>query len=292
MFGSHVKFTSSLAETMLDASLEGMKSIQIFLGSPYSTTRRQLTQDDLEQSSTLQNMNVFTHLPYVHNFAGVAKFNKFAHDGDEEVDNYVMKCAMSMMNEREQLSQLKGCRCKGCVLHLGSVGKQSDRDKGIQCAAKTINEVHRRCNMNLIKTDSPLLIETMVGRGGVLGTSFEQLSRLYSLIEEKDHVGFCIDTCHVFANGNYDLSKWSEVDRMFYEYDQHLPRNSLKLIHLNDSIGLLNSKEDKHTNLKTGAIWKDNDASLKLLLQHAKARDIPVVLETTEDDFQTLQAYM
>ena len=290
MFGSHVKCQETLTETMLEASLADMKSIQIFLGSPYLLSRRKVSQDDLSQASTLQNMNVFTHLPYVHNFAGVAKLNALAYQGNVEVDDYVHKCAKSVQSELETLSLLRpgcsGCRRKGCVLHIGSVGtKGANRAVGLANVARTINHI----DFANIHEDTPLLLETMVGRGGVLGTSFDELAQVYANVQDKSRVGFCLDTCHVYANGNYNLSNPLEVVKMFEDFDRVLPAKSLQLIHLNDSKTAFRSYEDKHADLKTGYIWKENDRALIQLLQIAKSREIPVVLETSEIDFATLK---
>ena len=285
MFGSHVKLQDTIAETMLEASLQGMKSIQIFLGSPYSLARRSVDKDDIKECCILKDMNVFTHLPYVHNFAGIAKLNRVAYTGDPEVDLYVQRCAQSVMKELNVLDQIS-CSCKGCVLHVGSIGKNVSVDVGLQAISKTINSI------DFSSSTTPLLLETMVQTGGVLGTSFEQLATIYEHIRNKQNIGFCIDTCHVHANGQYNLSDETQVTKMFEDYDRFFPRDSLKLIHLNDSVEGFGSRKDRHANLKTGSIWKEKDQSLKYLLQIAKQRDIPVVLETTEDDFKTLLPYM
>ena len=47
MYGSHVKFERSLTETAKHAVYEGMTSMQVFLGSPYSFQRRSLDKADV-----------------------------------------------------------------------------------------------------------------------------------------------------------------------------------------------------------------------------------------------------
>ena len=75
---------------------------------------------------------------------------------------------------------------------------------------------------------------------------------------------------------------------MFEDFDRVLPRDSLKLIHLNDSKTEFASHKDQHECIGKGHIWKESQLGLVQLCQVAKSRDIPVVLETTEKDFEVL----
>ena len=47
------------------------------------------------------------------------------------------------------------------------------------------------------------LIETTAGQGTALGYRFEQLQAMLAGCRQPERVGFCFDTCHVFAAG-YD----------------------------------------------------------------------------------------
>jgi len=282
MFGSHVSIESTLGSTLAKATQQGMNAIQVFMGSPYNLNRKQLTTKDIQAvNDTYSSTQVFTHLPYVYNYAGQAKNNSIAFQSDEDATKYVLDCAAATQRELQTLHPLK-CSCKGCVLHIGSIGKHKDRQAGLNAVARSINSI------NFDNISTPLLLETMVGRGGVLGTSFEELGSVYSQVEHKDQVGFCIDTCHIHSNGSYNLSSIEGVESMFKDFDSVLPHGSLKLIHLNDSRTELGSNQDKHECIGKGSIWSESQQSLKLICQIAKQRDVPVVLETTVEDFQVL----
>lgn len=280
MFGSHVKLEGTLSETVKNASESGMTAIQVFLGSPYHLNRRQVDMNDINAINFAykDKVQVFTHLPYVHNFAGRANMKSFAYDGNADVDQYVTSCVQSVQGELNVMSQLS-CTCKGCVLHVGSIGSLKDRKKGCQAVATSINK------LNLT---SPLLLETMVGRGGVLGSGFEELAYIIDKVDDQENVGVCIDTCHMFADGKYDLSRIVEVDRMFEDFDRELGRNRLRLVHLNDSKVGYGVHQDKHEEIGRGEIWKNDNSALVHLLKHAKSRSVPVVLETSVEDFKTL----
>ena len=280
MFGAHVSLKDTVGNTAQTAQEAGMTAMQVFLGSPYHLARRTVTDVEAKYlKSQADKISVFTHLPYVHNFAGRANMKALAHSGNTEVDKYVDSCVASVQDELDKMSK---CSCKGCVLHIGSIGSLKDRRAGCQSVAKSINK------LNL--TSTPLLLETMVGRGGVLGCNFHELAQVYHNVQDKDNVGFCLDTCHIFGEGMYDISKVDEVDKMFAEFDEILGANNLRLIHLNDSQEAFGSHKDRHEKIGQGLIWKQDDAALVQVLKQAKTRGVPVVLETSEDDFVNLQA--
>jgi deoxyribonuclease-4 len=65
-----------------------------------------------------------------------------------------------------------------------------------------------------------VLLETTAGSGTALGARFEELAELRDRIgrDVRDRVGFCADTCHLFAAG-YDLrgdfdAVWDGWDRL------------------------------------------------------------------------------
>ena len=49
--------------------------------------------------------------------------------------------------------------------------------------------------------DTTVLFETMAGKGTEVGRTFEELAEIISRVERKDHVGVCLDTCHVYDGG-------------------------------------------------------------------------------------------
>lgn len=41
----------------------------------------------------------------------------------------------------------------------------------------------------------------MAGQGNTIGGTFEELHEIIDLVSDKNRVGVCIDTCHIFAAG-------------------------------------------------------------------------------------------
>ena len=130
----------------------------------------------------------------------------------------------------------------------------------------------------------------MVGAGSVLGKTFEDLAYVYKLVDDnkKHNIGYCIDTCHVFASGQYDLQSENSIQKMFEDFDRVCHKGSLKCIHLNDSKEQFNSGKDRHFNILNGEIWKGKKNSLLHLLKVSKQKEIPLILETTPSDIPLL----
>ena len=175
--------------------------------------------------------------------------------------------------------------CKsGCVLHIGS---WNDTAKGLEAVSKSINKIG-------FPEGSTLLLETMVGRGSVLGQTYKELLTVYNGVDSnsKEHVKICIDTAHVFANGQYELNKISGVDKMFSDFkDTFGSFEMLGLIHLNDSEEKFGSNKDVHARIGQGHIWGDNNQSVLVrLLDKIDELGVPTVLETVPDDYNIIKS--
>ncbi|MBI4227924.1 MAG: deoxyribonuclease IV [Candidatus Omnitrophica bacterium] len=125
-----------------------------------------------------------------------------------------------------------------------------------------------------------LLYETAAGQGSCVGHRFEQLATLLQLTAPAERVGICFDTCHVFAAG-YDLSTEAGYRQVMAEFSRIVGFNRLRAIHLNDSKKPLGSRVDRHEHIGQGAIGL---TAFRGLMNDARLRSIPMVLETPKDD--------
>jgi len=71
--------------------------------------------------------------------------------------------------------------------------------------------------------------------GTEVGRTFEELAEIISRVERKDHVGVCLDTCHVYDAG-YDVVGW--LDDVLGEFDRVLGLSRLRAIHSQFSLDL------------------------------------------------------
>jgi deoxyribonuclease-4 len=76
------------------------------------------------------------------------------------------------------------------------------------------------------------------------------------------------------------LRKERDVEKMLSHFDATVGLKQLRLLHLNDSKGDLNSKIDRHEHIGLGKIGKTGFAAL---LHHESLRDLPMIMETPVD---------
>ena len=112
-----------------------------------------------------------------------------------------------------------------------------------------------------------------------MGSSFEDLNLILNELN-NDQVGVCFDTCHAFAAG-YDLRTYDDVNSVVKKFDEIIGLKHLKLLHLNDSKGDLNSGSDRHEHIGLGKIGDDG---FKAITTNDYLRNIPGILETPVDD--------
>ena len=127
--------------------------------------------------------------------------------------------------------------------------------------------------------DVMVLLETMAGQGYTIGAQFENLAFIRQHIAAKSRIGFCVDTCHIFAAGHKFDTKESYLSLM-HEIDKTLGISHIKLFHVNDSKKDLGSKVDRHEHIGEGKIPL---AAFSLLLHDTNFINVPKILETPKE---------
>ena len=122
-----------------------------------------------------------------------------------------------------------------------------------------------------------VLLETMSGKGTEMGRNFEELRQILDLVEKKDKMGICLDTCHVW-DGGYDIA--NHLDEVLTEFDRVIGLNRLRAIHLNDSLNPLGAHKDRHARIGEGCIGQE---ALIRVVQHPALKDLPFYLETPNE---------
>jgi len=274
--GAHIPYEKSISNTIQSAINRGMYSFQFFMGSPKGFIRSQISQDDIDESITLLKRyptNVFSHAPYLFNLAGSKDI--LAWNGNCDQDQKTSTVLKSLEYELGVISNFN-YKHNGVIVHPGN---HTDRHKGLLTIAQSIDKINFKENYNL-------LLENAAGQGTSLCTTFKEIKVILDNINEtsKKYVNVCLDTAHIFGYGEYDISKKSEMVRMFQEFEDIIGIKHLHLIHLNDSSVKCKTRKDRHELIRDGYIWKDNDESLLYLLDYAKKYNIPIVLETDPSD--------
>ena len=155
--------------------------------------------------------------------------------------------------------------------HPGShVGQGAEA--GVRMIAEMLNEVLTEDQTTTV------LLETMSGKGTEMGRNFEELRQILDLVEKKDKMGICLDTCHVW-DGGYDIV--NDFDGVLEEFDRIIGLEKLKAIHLNDSLNDLGSHKDRHARIGEGRIGLE---ALVRVIRYPRLEGIPFILETPNDD--------
>lgn len=123
-----------------------------------------------------------------------------------------------------------------------------------------------------------VLLETMAGKGSEVGATFEELQAIIELVELKDKIGVCFDTCHVW-DGGYDIV--NNLDGVLEEFDRVIGLDRLRAVHFNDSMNECGTHKDRHACIGEGKIGLD---AMKRVVQHPLLQDKPFILETPNDD--------
>ena len=148
--------------------------------------------------------------------------------------------------------------------------------QGIEAGIQKIAEV-----LNAVLTEeqtTTVLLETMAGKGSEVGSHFQELRAIMDLVEKRDKLGICLDTCHVW-DGGYDIV--NDLDGVLTEFDSIIGLDHLKAIHLNDSLNPLGSHKDRHARIGEGQIGLD---ALVRVIRHPALEGKPFILETPNDD--------
>ena len=154
--------------------------------------------------------------------------------------------------------------------HPGSHVKQG-AEVGIEKIAALLNSVLHKDLHTMV------LLETMAGKGTEVGRSFEELAAILERVELKDHMGVCLDTCHVYDAG-YDIV--DHLDDVLEGFDRVVGLSKLKAIHLNDSKNPFESHKDRHEKIGEGSLGL---AAFERIVTHPALAGLPFYLETPNE---------
>lgn len=169
------------------------------------------------------------------------------------------------------IDDLKRCSELGIKyynLHPGSDVKKMGKiclDHIIKYLNKALEEV----------PDVIILLENMAGQGNVVCYKFEDLGYIINKINNKERIGVCLDTCHMFGAG-YDIRTSFKFQEVMNEFDKIVGLKYLKAMHLNDSKESLGSRKDRHESIGRGKIGIE---AFKFLMNSSIFENIPMILE-------------
>ena len=261
--GLHVSISGSIDMAVDNAIKRECSAFQIFTRNPRSWFAKDLEPEEAKkfkdklESSQIDRMAVCAHMPYLPNLSS------------PEDDGY-QKSIKSMIKEVERCDKLG---IPYLVTHLGS-HKGAGEENGIKRLTNALNKVAET------KADVIILLENTAGQKNSVGSDFKQLAEIFSKCKPAKKFGICLDTCHAFVAG-YDLRTKDAAKKTMNEFDHAIGIKNLKILHLNDSKGELNSNRDRHDHIGLGEIGREG---LGEIIKTMNKNKIPIVLETPIDD--------
>ncbi|MEA1945365.1 MAG: deoxyribonuclease IV [Euryarchaeota archaeon] len=262
--GVHVSIAGSIDRAVDRAQELGCDTFQIFTRNPRGWRFKDLDTKQIEKFiKKIDKSGIYppvAHVPYLPNLASPKKdvYNRSV----DALANEIMRCS--------------ALKIPYLVTHLGShLGTGIEKGFG-----RIISAVNTAIDVIDDSDSVMLLLENTAGTKNSMGGSFEDIRRIIDGIARDEIVGVCFDTCHAFAAG-YELRTVETLDATMTHFDEVIGFDRLKLIHLNDSKGGLNSRLDRHEHIGMGYIGEDG---FRAILHHNIIKKLPMILETPVDD--------
>lgn len=233
-------------------------TFQFFTRNPRGTKAKAMNPEDVNRYLDFAREHginqILAHAPYTLN----------ACSADEGLRTLARD---TMKDDLERMEYTPG-NCYN--FHPGSHVGQGAED-GIRYISDMLNQVLTP------ELHTTVLLETMSGKGSEVGREFEELREILDRVEQKDHMGICLDTCHVWDAG-YDIA--GDLDGVLNRFDRIIGLDKLKAIHLNDSQNPLGAHKDRHAKIGEGYIGFE---ALKRVTVHPALKNLPFYLETPND---------
>ena len=258
--GFHVSIIGDIDKAVDRAVEVGCNTFQIFTRNPRAWKAKELTEKEteafIEKVNTRDVKPVFSHMPYLVNLASSRK-------------EVYSKSVETLESELERCKRLE---IPYLVTHMGShLG--AGMGSGFEKILKAIDEAFAAVNGAVM-----LLLENTAGTKNSMGGSFEDIQHIVERLAYPQQVGVCFDTSHGFAAG-YDLRTEAAVEQTIAQLDEVIGFENLRLVHLNDSLGDLGSRIDRHEHIGMGKIGEEGFRSVL----RSGFGLLPLILETPKD---------
>lgn len=252
--GLHISTRHGYKGAALSAAAAGLGAFQYFPKNPRSMHVKSFDRRDAAACAQLcKNSGIasIAHGPYSINPAA---------EGEA-----AQHMAASTLND---LDIAECCGSVGVVVHFG-VYRGSDPLQGYRNVIRWLDAVTA-----VWPGTAKVLLENQAGDRGPFGTMPEEFTQIRRMCARPERIGFCLDTCHLFAAGEWQPGKWSEFAARAEATDYW---SGLEAVHLNDSRFASGSRRDRHAAIGEGAI---GEAMFRELLAVPRIREVPLVLET------------
>jgi deoxyribonuclease-4 len=262
LLGAHMSIAGGVHCAVERAASIGCTTMQMFVKNNNQWRGKKLTAEDVSTYKKLLTESsigpVVVHDTYLINLCATDKdiLQKSRDALKDELD----RCEMLGV---EYLNFHPGS-------HMGA-----GEGEGIKRIAESLNLIHEKTTGYSVKS----VIETTAGQGSAIGYRFEHLRHIIDLVEQRERMAVCVDTCHVFAAG-YDIVTETGYEQTFRDFDSVVGLHRLVAFHVNDAKRERGSRIDRHEHIGKGMIGK---AGFRLLMNDDRFTTIPKILETPKE---------
>jgi deoxyribonuclease-4 len=268
--GAHTIDNGGIHMAVRRAANAGMTALQVFTAIPkfynekvsVRPERAERFRDAL-RSSGIRPANVLSHSAYVLSVA------------TPDDDKYA-RARAGLAKELERAATLGiGAVC----FHPGSAGSTGDRDASAERVGKAMAFA-----LSQVDGDTRLLVENTAGAGATMGRSAEEIAAMLAHVPAslRARAGYGLDTCHLFASG-HDITMSEDAVRVVLDQFEETIGEAPAFFHLNDSVHELGSNKDRHALIGEGLIGTE---PFRWLVNDRRARDVPLVLETPQQNYE------
>ncbi len=263
LLGAHMSIAGGMHTSVERASKIGCNVMQVFVKNNNQWRGKKLSDKEIllfkEKLTQSDIKYVMAHDTYLINLCAINK----------------MILSRSRATLKDEFDRCEQLGIEYLNFHPGSHMGQGEVD-GIKLIAESLNIIHEQTIGYKVKS----VLETTAGQGTAIGRTFEEIRAIIDLIEEKNRMAVCIDTCHIFAAG-YNISTEIGWEKTFNEFDDIIGLERLVAFHVNDSKRECGSRIDRHEHIGKGKIGLEG---FRLLMNDQRFLDTPKILETPKGE--------
>ncbi len=260
LLGAHLSAAGGVSRAATAACRLACEALQVFLSAPGRWLRAVPAVEEQQRFRALATPpplagRCFAHAPYLLNLASD--------------DQQLWRRSVAALVDELQAADALGLA--GVVLHPGSAGRGNRREAAARCRAALAEVVSMAGDGG-----AALLLETLAGGGGQLGSSVGELAQLVPARQPgvTRPIGVCLDLAHLWAAG-YDVggTGW---DVVMGELGDCWGLAAPHLLHGNDTPVACGSRRDRHAPPGDGVL---GEAVFRRLLEDPRLAATPFVLE-------------
>jgi len=257
--GFHASISGGLVNAPLEASSLGCTTFQIFSKNPRGWAAGPLTAEEIKLfKDTVAAKKIYpvvVHTSYLLNLASEDK----------------LLLEKSIKAFAFEIARAEEIGADYITTHIGSCGS---------CAKNERFPVILEAIEKSVKFSGTKSVGVLFENSGRKASPGGELKDLALLVKKCGvRFGITFDTCHAFVAG-YDIRIKKVLEDCIEEAEKIAGAGVIKVIHLNDSKGKLESGLDRHEHLGKGEIGKKGIVET---INHPKLKGLPFILETPKE---------